>query len=55
MEIGPKATVLGMIRNFFVAKFYLCGEDMKVSTINISSVKLHTVEPLCPDTDGDGG
>ena len=28
---------------------------MKVATINISSVKLHTMEPLRPATDGDGG
>ena len=28
---------------------------MKVATINIRSVKLHTPEPLCPATDGDGG
>ena len=28
---------------------------MKVATINISSVKLYTPEPLRPTTDGDGG
>ena len=28
---------------------------MKVANINISSVKLHTPEPLCPNTDSDGG
>ena len=28
---------------------------MKVDTINIRSVKLHTPEPLCPATDGNGG
>ena len=28
---------------------------MKVATINIKSVKLHTPEPLRPDTGGDGG
>ena len=28
---------------------------MKVATINIRSVKLHTPEPLCLATDGDGG
>ena len=28
---------------------------MKVDTINIRSVKLHTLEPILPDTDGDGG
>ena len=26
-----------------------------MDTIKIRSVKLHTPEPLCPDTDGDGG
>ena len=28
---------------------------MKVAAINIRSVKIHTLEPLRPDTDGDGG
>ena len=28
---------------------------MKVSTINIRSVKVHTMETILPDTDGDGG
>ena len=28
---------------------------MKVATINIRSVKLHTPEPPCPYTGGDGG
>ena len=55
MGIGPKATALGRHRNFVVAKFDLCGGDTKVATINIRSVKLDTLEPLRPDTDGDGG
>ena len=42
-------------RNFAVAKLDLGREDIKVVTINIRSVKLHTPEPLCPDIDGDGG
>ena len=28
---------------------------MKVDTINIRSVTLHTPEPIRPDTDADGG
>ena len=28
---------------------------MKVATINIRSVKLHTLEPPCPSTGGGGG
>ena len=28
---------------------------MKVAIINIRSVKIHTIEPLRPDTDGDVG
>ena len=55
VEIGPKATDLGRISNFVVAKFDLGGGDTKVATSNIRSVKIHTREPLCPDTDGDGG
>ena len=55
VKIGPKATALGMRRTFFVAKFYLCGGNMKVATINIRSVKLHTPEPILPATDGYGG
>ena len=48
----PKATVLGRRRNFVVAKFDFGGGDIKMTTININSVKLHTHEPLCPYTDG---
>ena len=54
VEIGPKATALGRHRTFVVTKFDLGGGDTKVATINISSFKLHTPEPLRPDTDGDG-
>ena len=54
MEIGIKETTLGRCRNFVVAKFYLGGGDMKVATINISSVNLHAQESLRPVTDGDG-
>ena len=54
MEIGLKANTLGRRRNFFVKKFDPGGGDMKVATIKIRSVKLHTPEPLCPDTDGNG-
>ena len=55
MEIGPKVTILGRCSNFVVAKFDLGVGDMNVATINISIVNLHTPEPLCPDTHGDGG
>ena len=55
MEIGPKVTTSGRRRNFVAAKLDLGGGDMKVSTINISSVKFHTTEYLRPDTVGDGG
>ena len=47
-------TALGRHRNFVVAKFDLGGGDMKVSTINIRSIKIHNPEPLRSDTDGDG-
>ena len=46
---------MGRRRNFVVAKFNLGGGDIKVATINIRSVKLHTPEPLHTDTYGDGG
>ena len=55
VEIGPKVTTSGRRRNFVAAKLDLGGGDMKVSTINISSVKFHTTEYLRPDTVGDGG
>ena len=55
MEIGPKATALGRRRNFVVARFDIGGGAMKMATINIWSVKLHTTEPPCPSTVGDGG
>ena len=53
--IGPEATTSGRRRNFVVVKFDLGGGDMRVATINKSSVNLHTPELLCPDTYGDGG
>ena len=55
MEIGPEATALVGRSTFVVAKFDLGGGDMKLTTINVGSVKLHTLEPLRPATDGDGG
>ena len=55
VEIGPKATKLDWRRNFFIAKFDLGGGNMKVYTINIRSVKLHTMEPIFTATEGDGG
>ena len=54
VEIGPKVTTLGRRRTVVVAKFDLGGGDMKVATINISSAKLHNMEHLHPDTDGNG-
>ena len=41
------------MQGFFIAKFDLGGGDMKVATINIRSVKIHTPESLPPPTDGD--
>ena len=55
VEIRTKATALGSRRTFVVEKFDLGGGDMKVATINIRSVKLHTPEPLPPATNSDGG
>ena len=54
-DIGPKATTLGRCRDFFIATFYLGGGDMNMATINIRIFKLHTLEPLRPDTYGGGG
>ena len=54
VEIGLKTTVLGTRRTFVFAQFDLGGVDMMVATINIRSVKIHTPEPTCPATVGDG-
>ena len=54
VEIGPKATALVRCRTSFVARFDLGGGAMKVATINIRSVKLHTLEPTSPSTRGYG-
>ena len=54
-EIGLKANTSGRRRTFVIKKFDLGGGDMKVVTINIRSVKIHTPEPLSPATDGGGG
>ena len=48
-------TISGRCRNFVVTKFDLGGGDMRVATISIRSVKIHTPEPLCPSTDGNSG
>ena len=55
MDIGLKATALGRRRTFVVARLDLGGISMKVATINIRSVNLHTTEPPRPSTGGDGG
>ena len=55
VEIGPKTTAFGRRSNFVVVKIDLGGGAMKVATINISSVNIHTLEPLCTSTYGDGG
>ena len=55
VEIGTKATVLGRRKTSVVVKFDLGRIDMKVATINIRSVKIHTPEHLCPAADGDVG
>ena len=52
-EVRQKLTALGKRKTFVVGKFDLGGGDMKVVTINIKSIKLHTPEPLRPATDGD--
>ena len=44
VEIGTKATALGMRSTFVVIRFDLGGGDTKVATINIRSVKLHTIQ-----------
>ena len=55
VEIWPKATALGKCRTFVVARFDLGKGVMKVATINIRSIKIHTPEPSSPSTGGDGG
>ena len=55
VEIGLKATIFGRRSSFVVLIFYFGGGSMKVATINIRSVKLHTPEPPRPSTGGDGG
>ena len=55
MGIGTKATALGRRRTFVVEIFDLGRGYMKVVTINIRSVKLHTPEPPRPSTGGDVG
>ena len=55
VEIWPKTTALGRRRNCFVARFDLGVGALKVATINIRSVKLHTPEPTRPSTGGDCG
>ena len=42
VEIGPNVNTSSRCRAFVVAKFDLSGVDMKIATINISSVKIHT-------------
>ena len=42
VEIGPRADASGRRRTFVVGKFDLGGGAMKVTTINIRSVELHT-------------
>ena len=42
VEIGPKAASLDRRRDFVVTRFDLGRGYMKVATINIRSVKLHT-------------
>ena len=55
VEIGTKATKLSRRRTYLLSKFDLGGGEMNMVTINISSVKVHTKEPLRPATDFDGG
>ena len=53
VEIGPKVNTSGRCRTLVVLKYDPGGGDMKLANINTTSVKLHTQEPLRPDTDGD--
>ena len=46
---------MGRRKTFVVEKFDLGVGDMKVTTINIRSVKIHTTETPCPTTGVDGG
>ena len=55
VEIGKKETVLGRRRTFVVVIFDLGGGAMKLATINIRSVELHTPEPPRPSTGGGFG
>ena len=55
MNIGLKVTAFGRRRNFVVARFDLDRGELKVATINIMSVNLHTPEPSRPATGGYGG
>ena len=55
VKIGPRVTMSGRRRTFFIREFDLFGGDIKVTTINIRSVKLHTPEPLRTATGDDGG
>ena len=55
VKIGPKATALGRRSTFYVTRFDLGGGSMKVATINIRCVNLHTPEPPRPTNSGDGG
>ena len=55
VEIGLKATTSGRRRTFVISKFDLGGGYMKVATIKIRSVKLHTPEPISPATYDDCG
>ena len=48
-------TVLGMHRSFVIARFDIDEGAMKVATINIRSVKIHTTKPPRPDTGDDDG
>ena len=53
VEIEPKATTLGRRKTFVAKKFDLGGGEMKVATINIRNVKIHTPEPLSTAINGD--
>ena len=46
---------MGRRRTFVVATFDFGGGYIKVTTININSVNLHTPEPFLPATDDYGG
>ena len=55
VKVGPKEITLGSRRSYVITKPNLGGGDVKLVTINLRSVNIHTMEPLCPATNDNGG